>query len=401
MADPSRNPPDLGENQLGLYVHWPFCAAKCPYCDFNSHVAQDPVDQQTYAADLIRELEHFRGLTGQRSVTTVFFGGGTPSLMRPETVSRLLDGIAGLWPLARDAEITLEANPASSDAANFAGYRKAGVSRLSLGVQALDDRALKFLGRLHSVDEALGAVAAAAYQFERISADMIYARPGQSLDDWRRELAGALTLPVEHLSLYQLTIEPGTPFAALHARGKLNPPAGGLAGDLYALTGDMCADAGFEPYEISNYAQPGAVSRHNLIYWRYLDYVGAGPGAHSRLRDDDTVRAFETARDPADWRDCIARAGHAVTTRQSLTPAEAGDEFLLMGLRLSCGIDPAGFTRLSGLKLDQAVIHKLENEGLLAQDDDACLSATAAGRFVLDRVIAELSLSAMPAQPVA
>ena len=282
-------------------MHWPFCAAKCPYCDFNSHVRHEPPDEPRFAKAIARELRHFAALTPGRTVTSIFLGGGTPSLMQAATVEAVLETIARLWPVADDAEITLEANPGSAEAERFRGYRAAGVNRLSLGVQSLDDAALKALGRIHSVAEARNAVTLARNTFPRLSFDLIYARPAQTLDAWRAELEAAIDMAADHLSLYQLTIEPETMFFRLHQAGKLAVPDGELAAELYTLTQEVTEAHGLPAYEISNHAAPGAESRHNLTYWRYQDYVGVGPGAHGRITVDGVKRATASERHPENW----------------------------------------------------------------------------------------------------
>ncbi|MGF1502998.1 MAG: radical SAM family heme chaperone HemW [Paracoccaceae bacterium] len=373
---------------FGVYIHWPFCQHKCPYCDFNSHVVRG-VDQEAWAAALAAELGHLRGMTGPRAVGTVFFGGGTPSLMRAETVARLLETVDLLWGLARGAEITLEANPTSAEAAAFRGYRAAGVNRLSLGVQALDDTDLRALGRMHSVAEALAAFDTARAVFDRVSFDLIYARMGQSAAAWEAELGRALDLAVDHLSLYQLTIEDGTRFHDLWAAGKLRLPADAAAAEMYALTAAMTASAGLPAYEVSNHARPGAESRHNLVYWRYGDYAGAGPGAHGRLTTSDGRIATETARAPGAWMAAVARDGHALTARETLSGPEQGTEYLLMAMRLSEGADIDRYARLSGRAVPETALAALLADGLVSRQGSR-IAATSAGRLVLNRVIGAL-----------
>ena len=302
----SEGTPDIG---FGVYVHWPFCKAKCPYCDFNSHVRHGGVDQDEFAQGLVRELETMADRLPGREVTSIFFGGGTPSLMSAETVDKALSAIAASWPVDANAEVTLEANPTSVEASRFGDYRTAGVNRVSIGVQSLDDRALKFLGRRHSSGEALEAVALARRGFERVSFDLIYGRPGQTEAAWRDELERALALGPDHLSLYQLTIEPGTAFAALHEAGALEMPDDDHLAALYQATGYLCAGHGLSAYEVSNYAVPGAESRHNLVYWRYGEYVGVGPGAHSRLVEAHGRTSIETIEHPETWLDAVRTAG--------------------------------------------------------------------------------------------
>jgi putative oxygen-independent coproporphyrinogen III oxidase len=376
-------------------VHWPFCASKCPYCDFNSHVRpggpNGGPDEARFRAAFLRELEHWAALAPGRRVGSVFFGGGTPSLMHPETVGAIVDAIARHWPLAADAEITLEANPSSVEAARFRGYRAAGVNRVSLGVQSLDDGVLRSLGRLHTVDEALAAVEVARGTFDRFSFDLIYARPGQTLQAWREELSRALALAGAHLSLYQLTIEPDTPFAALHARGKLKVPDGDAAGAFYDLTQELTERAGRPAYEISNHAAPGEECRHNLLYWRYGEYAGIGPGAHGRIVVDGTRRATATERNPERWAALVESGGHGLAEVVPLTPAEEADEALLMGLRLAEGIDLDRLAALTGVAPREAAIADLAHSGLVERRGDNRIAATAAGRIVLDRLVLRLS----------
>jgi oxygen-independent coproporphyrinogen-3 oxidase len=375
---------------FGVYVHWPFCAAKCPYCDFNSHVRHAPPDQPRYVAALARELAHFATLTSGRTVTSIFLGGGTPSLMRPETVAAVLDAVARLWPVAADAEITLEANPSSVEAERFRGYRAAGVNRVSLGVQALDDASLKALGRIHDAAEARRAVETARATFPRLSFDLIYARPGQTLAAWAAELDEAIGMAADHLSLYQLTIEPDTPFARLHAAGKLAVPAADIAADFYALTQEVTEARGLPAYEISNHARPGAESRHNLTYWRYSDYVGVGPGAHGRLTLGGVKRATSTERHPETWLEKVETAGHGLVADETLTPEQAADEMLLMGLRLREGIRPERYAAMSGRAFDPRRLDGLLHEGFVERLPGR-LRATAPGWLVLDSVVADLA----------
>jgi oxygen-independent coproporphyrinogen-3 oxidase len=374
---------------FGVYVHWPFCLAKCPYCDFNSHVRHGGIDQGNFVAAYLAELTHFASLAPGRIVSSIFFGGGTPSLMAPESVGTILDRIAGLWSVASDAEITLEANPTSVEAERFAGYRAAGVNRVSLGIQSLDDASLKSLGRMHTSAEALAALAIAKQKFERVSFDLIYARQGQELHAWRDELARALTHAQDHLSLYQLTIEEGTPFAALHASGALTVPDGEKAEAFYLLTQELCDAAGLPVYEVSNHARPGAESRHNLLYWRGHDYVGVGPGAHSRITQDGK-HAIAIRKSPEAWLESVATSGHGIEQDEVLTPQNSADEYLLMGLRLAEGIDVKRLKAIDGRKLDDARLAQLEAQGLVKRTRDR-LRATDAGRLVLDRLIVELA----------
>jgi oxygen-independent coproporphyrinogen-3 oxidase len=376
---------------LGVYVHWPFCLSKCPYCDFNSHVRHAAIDEARFLHAFAAEIATTAERTPGRTVTSVFLGGGTPSLMQPVTVEGIIDAIAQRWSLDRNAEITLEANPTSVEAARFRGYRAAGVNRVSLGVQALDDAALRELGRLHTADEALAAVAIARGTFERYSFDLIYARPGQTPQAWAAELASAIEHAGEHLSLYQLTIEPDTPFAALHAAGRLAVPADETARALYDTTQELCAAAGLPAYEVSNHARPGAQCRHNLVYWRAQEYAGIGPGAHGRLDIDGRRRATVAERRPEAWLMRVETLGHGLVTDDPLTAEERADEFLLMGLRLAEGIDPARYMALAGRPLDPARIDFLTAQGFVENGRDGCLRVTPAGFPVLDAVVADLA----------
>ncbi len=330
-----------------------------------------------------------RELAGPRRVRSVFFGGGTPSLMLPETVDAVLSKIASLWTMEEGAEITLEANPTSVEADRFKGYRAAGVNRLSLGVQSLDDAQLKFLGRLHSADEALRAIALARDTFPRLSFDLIYARPGQTKDAWESELRAALAHAADHLSLYQLTIEPDTAFARLYEKGAFALPEDEEAAEMYALTADICAEAGLSAYEVSNYAASGAASRHNLVYWRYGDYAGVGPGAHGRITSGEKRLATRARRMPGDWIDAVERAGHGLEAVEEIAPAEQGDEMVLMGLRLQEGVSLARYARLAGREISPARIEALVADDLLAVEGDI-IRATSEGRMLLDAVLARL-----------
>jgi oxygen-independent coproporphyrinogen-3 oxidase len=379
------------ETGFGVYVHWPFCAAKCPYCDFNSHVRHQPPDQQRFAAAFAREIATTAARAPGRTVTSIFLGGGTPSLMKPATVAAVLDAIAANWSVAADAEVTLEANPSSVDADRFRGYRAAGVNRVSLGVQALNDEDLRFLGRLHTVEEALAAVEIARATFPRLSFDLMYARPGQTPAAWEAELREALARACDHLSLYQLTIEPGTPFFTLHQAGKLVVPDDDAAADLYAVTQDVCAAAGLPAYEVSNHAIPGAECRHNLIYWRYGEYAGIGPGAHGRLRLADGRHATATEKAPEAWLEKVESWGDGLVADDALSPEEEGDELLLMGLRLAEGIDLDRYRRLCGRALDPARLTDLTAHGMVEPAVDGRLRVTRAGFFVLDAVVADLA----------
>ncbi|MDV6227109.1 radical SAM family heme chaperone HemW [Nitratireductor aquimarinus] len=376
---------------FGIYLHWPFCAAKCPYCDFNSHVRHQPVDQERFAAAFERELATMRARTGPRTVTSIFLGGGTPSLMEPRTVGALLDAVAANWNVPDGIEVTLEANPSSVEADRFRGYRAAGVNRVSLGVQALNDRDLKFLGRLHNVEEALKAIGLARETFPRLSFDLIYARPGQNEEAWAEELRQAIGHAADHLSLYQLTIEEGTRFQLLHAAGKLDMPDGDHAARLYEITQEVTAAHGLPAYEISNHARPGAESRHNLVYWRYGEYVGVGPGAHGRFIENGRRHVTFTEKMPETWLERVETKGHGVIGGEVLTHDEEADEFLLMGLRLVEGIDLPRYEALSGRALSNSRIAVLQEEGLVEPIGNTRLRATPQGMIVLDAVVADLA----------
>ena len=376
---------------FGVYVHWPFCLSKCPYCDFNSHVRHAAIDQDRFARAFAREIETTAARTGPRTVTSIFLGGGTPSLMQPQTVGAILDAIGKHWRVAGDVEVTLEANPTSVEATRFAGYRAAGVNRVSLGVQALDDASLKMLGRLHTADEAMAAVGIARRAFERYSFDLIYARPDQTPAMWTEELTRAIGEAAEHLSLYQLTIEEGTPFFGLHAAGKLKTPDEGLARTLYDVTQEVCGRHGLPAYEISNHARPGAECRHNLVYWRGQEYAGIGPGAHGRLDIDGIRHATATDKRPEAWVMRVESNGHGVMIDDELNREERADEFLLMGLRLAEGIDPQRYAAISGRPLDPGRIALLREEGAIAVEADGRLRVTQEGFPVLDAVVADLA----------
>jgi putative oxygen-independent coproporphyrinogen III oxidase len=376
---------------FGVYVHWPFCLSKCPYCDFNSHVRHAAIDEDRFVRAFVREIETTAARTPGREVTSIFLGGGTPSLMQPQTVAAILDAIGKNWRVASNAEVTLEANPTSVEAARFAGYRAAGVNRVSLGVQALDDASLKALGRLHSAREALDAVAIARRSFERYSFDLIYARPDQTADAWTGELKLAIAEAAEHLSLYQLTIEEGTPFFGLHAAGKLKTPDESLARTLYDVTQEVCDQHGLSAYEISNHARGGAECRHNLVYWRAHEYAGVGPGAHGRLDIDRVRHATSTEKRPEAWLMRVEASGNGVVVDDVLNSEERADEFLLMGLRLAEGIDPERYLALSGRPLDPHRIALLREEGAITVDDTGRLRVTQAGFPVLDAVVADLA----------
>ncbi|MBY0360458.1 MAG: radical SAM family heme chaperone HemW, partial [Phreatobacter sp.] len=362
------SPPGTGGQDdpgFGIYVHWPFCASKCPYCDFNSHVRHVAPDQARFVAAFGRELATAARRTPGRTVSSIFLGGGTPSLMEPATVGAILDTIARLWTVTPGCEVTLEANPTSVEAERFRGFRTAGVNRVSLGVQALDDADLKSLGRTHSADEALRAVDVARRHFDRYSFDLIYARPGQTEASWEAELRRAIAEAAEHLSLYQLTIEPDTMFEALHKAGKLAMPDAEMSRVLYDLTQAVCTEAGLPAYEISNHARPGAECRHNLIYWRSGDFVGAGPGAHGRLSLGNGRVATSTERHPETWLERVEKQGSGIVAEENLVQMENADEFLVMGLRLAEGIDLSRYEALSGRPLDPERIAFLTEEGFV------------------------------------
>ena len=387
MADPIATP-----DTLAVYVHWPFCRSLCPYCDFNSHVS-DHVDHARWRDALMRELEHYAEAAGPRRVTSVFFGGGTPSLMAPDTAAAVIEAIAGNFTLSDDVEITLEANPTSVEAGRLAAFAAAGINRVSLGVQALDNEALAFLGRTHSAEEAITAIEVAADLFERYSFDLIYTRPGQSADLWRRELEQAIKLTRGHISVYQLTIEQGTPFYLAQARGDLALPDEATAAALFETTQEVLAGAGMTAYEISNHAAPGQVCRHNLAYWQYRDYAGIGPGAHGRITVAGRIHATRQHRAPEIWLRRVEELGHATQTNEPLGTPAVVDELALMGLRLSRGIDAANFRDRAGMALDEAIeaaaLERLVDGGFVVHDS-AGLRATPAGRQRLDAVTAAL-----------
>jgi len=382
---------DSGEPGFGVYIHWPFCAAKCPYCDFNSHVRHVAVDQDAYAKAFLTEMTAMREISGSRTVTSIFMGGGTPSLMKPETVDAILNGIARHWHVPDGIEITMEANPSSVEAERFRDYRAAGVNRVSLGVQALNDRDLKFLGRLHNVEDALRAVKLAREIFPRMSFDLIYARPGQTGGEWTRELNEAISYAVDHLSLYQLTIEEGTPFFGLHKAGKIIIPDQDAAAELYEITQAVTSAAGMPAYEVSNHAQPGAESRHNLTYWRYGDYAGIGPGAHGRLTAGGRKYATATHRTPEEWLKLVIEQGHGMVDRDVLETDEQADEMLLMGLRLREGLDLARWSMLSGRGFDPDREDFLLQHGFVERIGNSRLRCTPQGMLILDAVVADLA----------
>lgn len=383
--------PDTGEPGFGVYLHWPFCAAKCPYCDFNSHVRHQKIDQTRFVAAFLKEMETMRALSGPKTVTSIFIGGGTPSLMDPETVDAILNGVARHWHVPDSIEITMEANPSSVEAERFRGYRAAGVNRVSLGVQALNDRDLKFLGRLHNVEDALKAIRLAREIFPRMSFDLIYARPNQTVAEWEAELRQAISYAVDHLSLYQLTIEEGTPFYGLHKLGKLVVPDGDHSAALYEATQALTEAEGLPAYEVSNHARPGAESRHNLTYWRYGDYAGIGPGAHGRLTQGRDKLATATERHPERWLERVEQDGDGMIERELLGRDEQADELLLMGLRLREGIDLARWSALSGRDLDADREALLLEHGFVERLGNSRLRCTPAGMLILDAVVADLA----------
>ena len=398
MAAPTAEIPSGPDEAIGVYVHWPFCRSKCPYCDFNSHVSNS-VDHRRWRLALVRELETQAARVGRRRVESVFFGGGTPSLMEPETVAAVLDTVRRSFRIANDLEVTLEANPTSVEASRLEGFRDAGVNRVSLGVQALDDEVLRFLGRTHGAAEALAAVAIARDRFERISFDLIYARPGQSPDSWRAELGRALDHAAGHLSLYQLTIEPTTPFHALHARGAFSLPDEDGAAALWEVTQDTLEAAGMPAYEISNHARPGQECRHNRVYWTYRDYLGVGPGAHGRLTEAGRKVATRTHRAPSIWLDRVEADGHALVDERPLDRDEVLVEATLTGLRLADGLSRQRWQALLGRGpedlFESATIKILTDGGFLVLDAEG-LRATAAGRARLDAVTDRLLRGARP-----
>ena len=376
---------------FGVYVHWPFCLSKCPYCDFNSHVRHAAIDEPRFLRAFEAEIASTAERVPNRAVSSIFLGGGTPSLMQPGTVAGILDAISEHWTVLPNVEITLEANPTSVEATRFAGYRAAGVNRASLGVQSLDDAVLKELGRTHTAQEALDAVAIARKSFDRYSFDLIYARPRQTPQQWQAELKRAIAEAAEHLSLYQLTIEPETPFAMLHQAGKLATPDDDTARALWDTTQEICSVAGLPAYEVSNHARPGAECRHNLVYWRAHEYAGIGPGAHGRLDIDGRRRATMTEKRPEAWLMRVESLGHGLVTDDLLTAEERADEFLLMGLRLAEGIDPARYAALAGRPLDRERIDFLAAQGFVESGRDGFLRVTPAGFPVLDAVVADLA----------
>lgn len=388
-AAPDHPTADAG---FAVYVHWPFCLAKCPYCDFNSHVRLQPPDQARYVAAFRREIAHRAQLAPGRTVSSIFFGGGTPSLMEGRTVGAILDAIGKHWAVDKNCEVSLEANPTSVEAGRFADFRAAGVNRVSLGVQALNDADLKALGRMHSTQEALDAVAIARKYFERYSFDLIYARsPQQTPALWRAELELAISHAAEHLSLYQLTIEPDTAFERLFKAGKLAIPDHEAGAVLYEITQEITQRHGLPVYEISNHARPGAECRHNLVYWHYGEYAGIGPGAHGRLVTSEGRMAHSTEKRPEAWLTSVETHGHALVEDERLNQEAQGDEYLLMGLRLVEGIRPATFAALSGRELNSARVESLIEDGMLARKPGGRLACTPDGALLLDAVVADLA----------
>ena len=379
---------DWQHGGFGVYVHWPFCLAKCPYCDFNSHVSRE-VDHEQWRKAFVSELQHSATLTGPRKVDSIFFGGGTPSLMEAETVAAVIDEIDRAWGIKPNAEITLEANPTSVEANKFVDFSQAGVNRISMGIQSLNDTDLKALGRMHSVDEALKAFDIAKKQFERVSFDLIYARQKQTAKHWFTELRRALDLAVDHLSLYQLTIEQGTRFGDLYNKGKLRGlPPNDEAADMYLGTQEICSEFGLHGYEISNYARKDAESRHNLVYWRYGDYVGVGPGAHARLTIDGQRTALNTHLAPQKWLESNAEFGHGIQETEALSLEDQATEYLMMSMRLAEGSDLNRFEKMSS-RISPSRLAQLQEMGMVNVEGKR-LFATAKGRPVLNSILAEL-----------
>ncbi len=374
---------------FGVYIHWPFCLSKCPYCDFNSHV-HETIDHDAWARSYLKEIEHVAAMTKGRTVETIFFGGGTPSLMKPETVKVILGAIKASWDVSADCEITLEANPTSSEAEKFKAFKEAGINRLSLGIQSLRPDDLKFLGRTHDTEQARAAIEMASSIFDRFSFDLIYARPKQNIEDWKLELKEALDMAVGHISLYQLTIEKNTPFFIQHARGEFKVPEEELAADFYDATEDVMTAAGFDAYEVSNYARKGQQSRHNLIYWRYGDYAGIGPGAHGRLTLNGQKFATRTHRAPDIWLQRVEANGHGYHDFEEINPLQRLQEATMMGLRLQEGVPLSRIREEYGddpLKvIPQQKVSKLCDEGLLTFEN-GIIAATHAGRKCLNGVL--------------
>ncbi len=381
---------------LAIYIHWPFCLSKCPYCDFNSHV-RGAIDEDIWADGLMKELDHYRQLSGPRNISSIFFGGGTPSLMSAGLVEKLLNRIAQNWAMAPDVEITLEANPTSVEAGKFRDFSTAGINRLSLGIQALNDADLKALGREHNMKEAREAIDLSQKYFKRSSFDLIYTRMGQSLGDWEKELTEALTMAVGHLSLYQLTIERGTAFHTAHSKGRLILPGEDLSADMYDLTQAICDAHGLPSYEVSNHARMGEESRHNLTYWHYADYIGVGPGAHGRLETDGEIYGFCQDRSPEKWLANAVAQGHATAQKDFLTVQMRAEEMIMMGLRLTGGIDLKSFEKRIGQKIDkfinQAYLQNLFELGYMEKgvyESGYHLRATPQGRPLLNSLLAQI-----------
>jgi putative oxygen-independent coproporphyrinogen III oxidase len=380
---------DWQNGGFGIYVHWPFCLSKCPYCDFNSHVRQN-IDHSMWKEALLSELRHAAKLTPDRSVQSIFFGGGTPSLMAPDTVGAIINEVSKYWRVANDIEVTLEANPTSVEAKKFTDFNAAGVNRVSMGIQALNDTDLKRLGRLHTATEAMQAFDIAKKYFNRVSFDLIYARQKQTLKNWQSELTQALDLTIDHLSLYQLTIENGTRFGELYNKGKLaGLPDDDLAADMYQATSQICENAGLYNYEISNYARKDAESKHNLIYWRYGDYVGIGPGSHGRITVNGIKQATATPLLPEKWLTSVQSNGYSFETTDTISLSEQGEEYLMMSLRLAEGTDLERFHSLSGRDLSSDKIKTLTDAGLVSCKNNR-LTASPSGRMVLNAILKEL-----------
>jgi oxygen-independent coproporphyrinogen-3 oxidase len=375
---------------FGVYLHWPFCAAKCPYCDFNSHVRHQQIDQAAYAAAFRTEIATTAATIGPQTVNSIFIGGGTPSLMDPKTVEQLIDTVAANWSIAENCEISLEANPSSVEAERFRGYRAAGVNRVSLGVQALSDTSLRALGRLHNTQQAIEAIEIARAVFDRLSFDLIYARPIQTLKGWQTELEQAISMAADHLSLYQLTIEENTPFYHLFHSGKIDMPDAELAADFFSMTQDITDSHGLPAYEISNHAKPGSECQHNLLYWRYGTYAGIGPGAHGRLTTLTGRLASVTEPNPERWLERVGANGHGMVELSSLDPEQCADEMLLMGLRLREGISLTRFAEMSGRQISDLRIDQLVRDGMIVRTPEDQIRATSTGWLVLDAVVADL-----------
>ncbi|MCV6825605.1 MULTISPECIES: radical SAM family heme chaperone HemW [Halocynthiibacter] len=380
---------DWQNGGFGFYVHWPFCMAKCPYCDFNSHVSKE-IDQKQWRSAYLSEIDRVAEEIGPRTLNTIYFGGGTPSLMDPDLVAAIIERIRTHWPTANDFEVTLEANPTSIEAGRFQGYRDGGVSRISMGYQALNDEDLRRLGRMHTAKEGMEAFEIAKNAFDRVSFDLIYARQDQTLDAWRDELTRALELSIDHLSLYQLTIEQGTAFGDRYERGKLRGlPSEDLATDMFFVTQELCDKAGMSAYEVSNHAKLGSESRHNLVYWRYGDYAGIGPGAHGRITVNGQKIATETLRQPEAWLQAVEKSSNGETERDIVSKADQASEMLMMGLRLSEGVSLERFSALSGSKISSQTLENLSEMGMLLLDGDR-LRATPQGRVILNALLREL-----------